>query len=67
MSTDTKDAQDVEVIAIQEEKDGSAVVELPASIPSPRLITMKGQTRPMRPNASVKWPLEARLTPRQSA
>jgi hypothetical protein len=35
MSTDTKDAQDVEVIAIQEEKDGSAVVELPASIPSP--------------------------------
>ena len=35
MSTDTKDTQDVEVIAIQEEKDGSAVVELPASIPSP--------------------------------
>ena len=35
MSTDTKDTQDVEVIAIQEEKDGSAVVELPDSIPSP--------------------------------
>lgn len=35
MSTNTKEASDVEVIAIQEEKDGSAVVELPDSIPSP--------------------------------
>ena len=35
MSTDTKEAQDVEVIAIQEEKDGSATIELPPSIPSP--------------------------------
>lgn len=35
MSTDTQDKQDVEVISISEEKDGSAVVELPPSIPSP--------------------------------
>ncbi len=35
MSTDTQDKQEVEVISISEEKDGSAVVELPPSIPSP--------------------------------
>lgn len=35
MSTDTEDKQEVEVISIVEEKDGSAVVELPPSIPSP--------------------------------
>ena len=35
MSTDTKDKEQVEVIAIQEEKDGSATIELPPSIPSP--------------------------------
>jgi hypothetical protein len=35
MSTDQKDQEQVEVIAISEEKDGSAVVELPDSIPSP--------------------------------
>jgi hypothetical protein len=35
MSTENKGTDDVEVIAIQEEKDGSAVVELPPSIPSP--------------------------------
>jgi len=35
MSTDTQDKQEVEVISISEEKDGSAVVELPDSIPSP--------------------------------
>lgn len=35
MSTENRGTEDVEVIAIQEEKDGSAVVELPASIPSP--------------------------------
>jgi hypothetical protein len=35
MSTDTQDKEQVEVIGIQEEKDGSATIELPASIPSP--------------------------------
>lgn len=35
MSTEQKDQEQVEVIAISEEKDGSAVVELPDSIPSP--------------------------------
>ena len=35
MSTENKSTKEnVEVIAIQEEKDGSAVVELPESIPS---------------------------------
>jgi len=35
MSNETQDKDQVEVIAIQEEKDGSATIELPASIPSP--------------------------------
>ncbi len=35
MSTETQDKDQVEVIAIQEEKDGSATIELPSSIPSP--------------------------------
>lgn len=35
MSSETQDKDQVEVIAIQEEKDGSATIELPASIPSP--------------------------------
>ena len=35
MSNETQDKEQVEVIAIQEEKDGSATIELPASIPSP--------------------------------
>ena len=39
MSTENRGTEDVEVIAIQEEKDGSAVVELPASIPSPEAQT----------------------------
>jgi hypothetical protein len=36
MSTDKSQAEDVEVIEIQEEKDGSATVALPDSIPSPQ-------------------------------
>ena len=36
MSTDKSQAEDVEVIEIQEEKDGSATVELPDSIQSPQ-------------------------------
>ena len=35
MTTETKDKDQTEVIAIQEEKDGSATIELPESIPSP--------------------------------
>jgi hypothetical protein len=37
MSTETPVQEDKEVISIQEEKDGSAVVELPPSIPSPEV------------------------------
>jgi hypothetical protein len=35
MSTDTQEKEKVEVMTIQEATDGSAVVELPESIPSP--------------------------------
>jgi len=35
MTTETKDKDQTEVIATQEEKDGSATIELPESIPSP--------------------------------